>query len=227
MSGAAVPIRRMPAIDRKHQLLENALDVFSRKGFEGATTKEIAAAAGVTEAIIFRHFPTKQALYTAVLDYKLQMHAASPWLEEVRACMDAEDDEGLFRGMAVQILRMYRNDTRFERMILFAALEGHDLALAHFREHAVPFFELLNKYIRRRQAAGALRNVKPECILLATFAMVHQYGQDTQMFGFPRFSSDESVVEAFVSILMNGVRARPSKPKAKSKSKRTSKSNPQ
>jgi TetR/AcrR family transcriptional regulator len=217
----------MPAIDRKHQLLETALDVFSLKGFEGATTKEIAAAAGVTEAIIFRHFPTKQALYTAVLDYKLQFRAASPWLEEVKACMDANDDEGLFRTMGSHILRMYRNDTRFERMILFAALEGHDLALAHFREHALPIFQSLHKYIRRRQAAGALGNVKSECILLAIFAMVHQYGQDTQMFGFPRFASDESVVEAFVSILMDGVRARPFKAKAKSKSKLISKLNPQ
>jgi TetR/AcrR family transcriptional regulator len=208
---AAVPIRRMPAIDRKHQLLETALDVFSRKGFEGATTKEIAAAAGITEAVIFRHFPTKQALYTAVLDDKLQAKATSPWNMEVKTCMEREDDEGLFRVMARHILENYRRDTRFERMILFAALEGHDLALSHFRQHALPFFQSLEKYIRRRQAAGALKKIKPECILLASFAMAHQYAQDTQMFGFPRFASDEGVVEAFVSVLMNGVRPAGSK----------------
>ena len=201
-------MRRMPAIDRKQQLLETALDVFSRKGFEGATTKEIAAAAGITEAVIFHHFPSKQALYTAVLDYKLQSHEMSPWLAQIKAAMEAEDDELLFHTMALHILEIYRNDTRFERMILFAALEGHDLALSHFREHALPFFQSLERYIRRRQAAGALRNIKPQCILLAAFAIVHQYGQDTQMFGFPRFGQDKAVAEAFVSILMDGVRAR-------------------
>ena len=61
---------RLPAEDRRRQLLETALGLFSKKGFDGTTTKEIAAAAGVTEAIIFRHFPTKQELYSAVLDYK-------------------------------------------------------------------------------------------------------------------------------------------------------------
>jgi TetR/AcrR family transcriptional regulator len=198
----------MPATDRKQQLLETALDVFSQKGFEGTTTKEIAAAAGITEAIIFRHFPSKQALYTAVLDYKLQSHAQSPWVAKVKACMDADDDEGLFRTMALHVLKTYRTDTRFERMILFAALEGHELALTHFRQHAVPFFQSLEKYVQRRQASGLLRKIEPAYILVAMFGMVNQYGQDTQMFGFPRFGSDEEVAGAFVSILMDGVRRR-------------------
>jgi TetR/AcrR family transcriptional regulator len=205
---ALATIRRMPATDRKQQLLETALDVFSRKGFEGATTKEIAAAAGVTEAIIFRHFPTKQALYTAVLDYKLQSHAHSPWVAKVQAAMDVDDDEALFRTMTLHVLENYRTDTRFERMILFAALEGHELALAHFRQNAVPFFQSLERYVRRRQTAGALAKIKPACILVAMFGMVNQYGQDTQLFGFPRFGSDQEVANAFVSILMDGVRRR-------------------
>jgi TetR/AcrR family transcriptional regulator len=213
---ALAPIRRMPATDRKQQLLETALDVFSQKGFEGATTKEIAVAAGITEAIIFRHFPSKQALYTAVLDYKLQSHAQSPWLARVEACMDADDDEGLFRTMALHVLKTYRTDTRFERMLLFAALEGHELALMHFRQHAVPFFQSLEKYVRRRQTAGALAKIKPACMLVAMFGMVNQYGHDTQMFGFPRCGSDEEVADAFVSILMDGVR-RPRSRKAHSK----------
>jgi TetR/AcrR family transcriptional regulator len=211
MPGAAAPVRRMPAVDRRHQLLETALDVFSRKGFEGATTKEIAAAAGITEAVIFRHFPTKQALYSAVLDDKLHSHANSPWLAEVKARMEANDDEGLFRTLAQNILEFYRKDTRFERMMLFAALEGHDLALANLRSHAVPFFQTLEKYIRRRQAEGALRNLKSGSILLAIFSMAHRYGQDTQLFGFPRLASDKEMVEAFVSILMDGVRPARSK----------------
>ena len=94
-------------------------------------------------------------------------------------------------------------------MILFAALEGHELALSHFRQHALPFFQSLEKYIRRRQAAGALRKIKPECILLAAFSMAHQYAQDTQMFGFPRFASDEGVVEAFVRLIESPAGERP------------------
>ena len=44
--------------------------LFSERGFRGTTTKEIAQAAGVSEAIIFRHFATKEDLYTAIIDHK-------------------------------------------------------------------------------------------------------------------------------------------------------------
>lgn len=213
----------MAGTDRKHQLLETALDVFSRQGYEGATTKEIAAAAGVAEAVIFRHFPSKQALYTEVLDYKLQSGALNPWLAAIQACMERDDDAGVFRTIIAQMLKSFRADARFERMILFAALEGHELGLAHLRQHAQPFFESLNSYVRRRHATGALRARKPQHILMALFGMVHHYGQMTGMFGFPRGGSDEEMVDAFVSILMDGVRprcdeeeARSQKPEARS-----------
>jgi AcrR family transcriptional regulator len=77
MSVATQPHGRMPASDRRSQILDIALNVFSKKGLNGATTKEIAAAAGVTEAIIFRHFPTKQALYQAVLEPRIGCEALS------------------------------------------------------------------------------------------------------------------------------------------------------
>src|SRR5271168_2300415 len=97
MSQAASSAGRMNAGDRRLQLLDAALELFSRKGFGGATTKEIAAAAGVTEAIIFRHFPSKQALYTAVLDSKAESCSHEEWLSDIRAHMDRDDDAGVLR----------------------------------------------------------------------------------------------------------------------------------
>src|SRR5215470_1094109 len=116
---------RMSGSDRRNQLLDAALEVFARKGFEGTTTKEVAAAAGVTEAIIFRHFPTKQALYTAVLDYKVQSPEFQEPLEQIKATMARNEDEEVVRLIARAILQSYRKDPRYERVLLFAALEGH------------------------------------------------------------------------------------------------------
>src|SRR5580693_4473452 len=91
---------RMPGTDRRQQLIEAALDVFSRKGFDGTTTKEIAAEAGVTEAIIFRHFPTKQALYTAIVQAKRDPAEIEKWLAAVKSFTARNDDAGLFREIA-------------------------------------------------------------------------------------------------------------------------------
>jgi len=52
---------------RRKQLLEAALRRFSAEGYEAATTRSIAADAGVTETVLFRHFPSKHDLFLAVL----------------------------------------------------------------------------------------------------------------------------------------------------------------
>src|SRR5215469_14477097 len=96
---------RMAATDRRNQLIDIAIDLFSRKGFAGTTTREIAAAAGVTEAIIFRHFATKQDLYKAILDARCSNADAQAWFSEAQQFMDANDDEGLFRALITTIIQ--------------------------------------------------------------------------------------------------------------------------
>jgi AcrR family transcriptional regulator len=58
---------RQSAEQRRQQLLEAALPLFSEHGFEGTTTRAIAEAAGITEALIFHYFPTKLALFQAII----------------------------------------------------------------------------------------------------------------------------------------------------------------
>src|SRR3954467_11102303 len=104
----SAPSTRMSAADRRNQLLEVAIDLFSRKGCRGTTTREIAAAAGVTEAIIFRHFATKQELYKAILDSRSATADAQAWLSGVRGHMESNNDEGLFRTLISTIIRSKR-----------------------------------------------------------------------------------------------------------------------
>lgn len=200
----------MPAQDRRRQLIETALDVFSRKGFEGATTKEIAVAAGVTEAVIFRHFPSKQALYMAVLDFKVQSIGVEKWLKETQSFMDRNDDTGLIRAIMSGILRAFRSDPRYERVKLFAALEGHDVGLTHYREFAIPIFQLLRDYLVRRQREGALQGYNPAAIMAAVSGMAQNYAVLTSMFGFGSTDlTDEQVITIFTAIVMNGIQKAP------------------
>ncbi len=197
----------MTGTDRRQQLLETALDSFSRKGFEATTTREIAAAAGVTEAIIFRHFPSKQALYTAVLDYGTHTTELRGWLAEAKTYMERSDDEGLMRMITANILKSSRRDPRLERVLLFAALEGTELGLEHKRSFSIPIAQLLCEYIARRQREGALRDdCQAFAILAAVACMGQQWAMTTQMFGFnmPEVT-DELIVDNFTRILMNGI----------------------
>jgi len=197
---------RLPAEDRRRQLLDTALDFFSRKGFEGTTTKEIANAAGVTEAIIFRHFPSKQALYNAVLNYHHESGETDAVLALWKPLMDANDDTGLLRSLVEFVILGYRRDARVHRALLFAALEGHQAGLAQHRERSLPIFELLCQYVARRQGEGAIRADIPAAAVVGSLvgAAAH-YGMMTEFFGFCNASSDSDVASSFLDILLHGI----------------------
>lgn len=57
----------MTSDSRRRQILDVAKGCFSRHGFAGTTTKSLAAAAGISEGLLFKHFPTKAALYAEIL----------------------------------------------------------------------------------------------------------------------------------------------------------------
>ncbi len=63
---AAAP--RLSAEARREAIVEAVQDVFAAKGFDGTTTRELARAAGVSEALLYKHFPSKESLYAAMLD---------------------------------------------------------------------------------------------------------------------------------------------------------------
>jgi TetR/AcrR family transcriptional regulator, transcriptional repressor of aconitase len=60
-------IIRLDGDERRKAIVAAAVPLFARKGFSGATTKELAEAAGISEALLFRHFPSKKHLYGEIL----------------------------------------------------------------------------------------------------------------------------------------------------------------
>ncbi len=106
------PRVRLSGKDRRLKIVQAAIDLFSRKGFDGTTTKEIAAASGITEALIFRHFESKQDLYAAIIDYKTSERR---WM--MRSAPDEAarktDDRGFFARLGYDILQSHSNDSSF------------------------------------------------------------------------------------------------------------------
>jgi AcrR family transcriptional regulator len=61
-------VPRLTAEARKEAIVEAVQDIFAEKGFDGTTIKELAQVAGVSEALLYKHFPSKESLYAAMLD---------------------------------------------------------------------------------------------------------------------------------------------------------------
>jgi TetR/AcrR family transcriptional regulator len=198
---------RLTAPDRRRQLIEAAMDLFSRKGFAGTTTKEIALAAGVSEAIIFRHFATKRDLYTAIIEHNIHSAGATQVLAGIEDCMKQRDDEGLFRLIAREMIDGHRKDARFEKLMMHASLEGHELATIYHREFGLPIFASLRAYLDRRQRSGALRHIDSGAMIVAIAGMAHYYAMNVEGSDRDTFHlKDDQVVDAFTRIMMDGVR---------------------
>ena len=59
---------RLPAGERREQILDVAVQVFAKQGFHGASMNDVAEAAGVTKPVLYQHFDSKQDLYVALLE---------------------------------------------------------------------------------------------------------------------------------------------------------------
>lgn len=57
---------RLSAAQRREAIVSAAIPLFARRGFDAITTREIAAAAGVSEALLYKHFASKEAIYSAI-----------------------------------------------------------------------------------------------------------------------------------------------------------------
>ena len=196
---------RMSGEDRRQQIVSVAAKLFSQKGFSGTTTKEIAEGAGVSEAIIFRHFGTKNELYAAILDYKVRELS-----ERVKAHLDEaegrKDDRAFFGSLALEMLDFHGKDQTFLRLLLYSALEGHDLSEIFFNSAARDIKDHIRRYIKQRIADGAFRRVDPVVAARAFVGMVLHQAQVRNIFqGDDLKLSNRQIADRFVEIFLNGV----------------------
>ena len=207
-SAAAASGARMTAEDRKLQILSVAVRLFSQRGFGGTTTREIAQAAGVSEAMVFRHFATKQELYSAILDHKA---CSGDTMNPERMVADAltqKDDRAVFEQLALGALDHHECDPEFQRLLLYAALEGHELAEMFFEKFVRRVYELLGAYIAERQRDGAMAKLDPAIVIRSFIGMVIHHSLNNNLWDPNRRLLKISNAEAarqFTEILLHGI----------------------
>jgi AcrR family transcriptional regulator len=170
MSSPTTSTTRVSSEHRREQILDVAMQLFARQGFRGTTTRQIAQEAQVNEAIIFRHFPTKDDLYSAIIQRKIQLAARRKDLRDrLREDRSAFD---IFASIAEDILLRTQEDKNVTRLLLFSALEHHELSEKFFRSFIANRFEAMADFIREKIAEGVFRPVDPVLAARGFFGMV-------------------------------------------------------
>ena len=203
---------RMTGEDRRLQILRVAMRLFSQRGFRGTTTKEIALAAGVSEAMVFRHFATKEELYSAILDHKACVHESMAPLQVVAEAVANKDDRAVFEGLALDALNQHDCDPEFHRLLLHSALEEHELAQMFWEKFVKRVYRTLRGYIRERQREGAMKDVEPLVIVRAFIGMIIHHSLNNNLWDRKQQLlkiSNKAAAREFTNILLNGVAVTP------------------
>jgi TetR/AcrR family transcriptional regulator len=198
----------MAGDERRLQILRVAVSLFSHQGFRGTTTKKIAEAAGVSEAMVFRHFASKEELYAAILDHKACSGDAMDPEQMVAEAIRCKDDRGVFEGLAFGALKHHESDPEFQRLLLHSALEGHELAQMFFEKFVRRVYDFLGAYIRERQRDGAMISIDPPIAVRAFIGMIIHHSLNNNLWDPQRRLlnlSNASAAKHFTDILLNGI----------------------
>ena len=199
---------RMAGEERRMQILRLAVTLFSQRGFSGTTTREIAQAAGVSEAMVFRHFATKEELYSAILDHKACSGSGFHPFETVADAVQRKDDRAVFEGLAFHALEHHEADREFHRLLLYAALERHELADMFWERNVRPVYEFLGDYIHQRQQDGVMIDIEPAVVVRAFIGMFIHHSLNNNLWDPKRTLlkiSNEEAARSFAGILLDGI----------------------
>lgn len=147
---------KLAATDRKDAIVAAAIPVFARLGRAGATTKIIAQAAGVSEALLYKHFPAKDALYAHLEHHCVEANAVGTHLLDCAAPSTAT----LVMGVAVLVQAVFPGIGRAEahddtkRLVTASLLGDGQFAKAFLDRNVCPWIDLFANCLEAAKAAG-------------------------------------------------------------------------
>jgi len=175
--------KRLKASERKATILAVAKVLFSDKGYHGVSVDEIARRLGVSPAILYRHFPSKEALYEEVLN-----SIACKRESYVEAVVNSDSS---FADVLRRITRIYiesvSKDPDYLRMELQSALEGSDATRQFFENRWRPFTDFIEFSLKELAAQQGLASVNGRVAAMAFQGMIREALYSKCIYRSPRY----------------------------------------
>jgi AcrR family transcriptional regulator len=184
--------------------------LFASKGFKATTTRAIANAAEVSEAIIFRHFETKEDLYNAIIAHTIELRSRL-WESLDTNETPPQDLETVMRDFAQSFIQINRNDPTFTRLMMYSSLEDHQFRANFFATARSKRHSAIRDALQKCIDKGEIRHVDPSLTTRAFFHTLLQYSVASFISAAtpPPPEADQVMVDNLVSIFLNGLRTSP------------------
>ncbi len=147
-------------ISRQEEILTAAVSVFSEKGYAGATTSEVAKAAGVAEGTIFRYFKTKKDLLTAIVVKFAQSVSGNlvmAGIEKIVAESEGKDIRIVLKEILMDRLHLLHRMMPVFQVVLTEALYHPEIRNAMYENVYKRAHDTIGPIFNRLEEEGALR----------------------------------------------------------------------
>jgi TetR/AcrR family transcriptional regulator len=176
------------------RILASAAGLFANYGYNGVSTRDIAAGAGVNEVTIYRHYPRKRDLYLAVLDAELQQIKLRG--ELLARIAEAQDGRAVLVRTFELIASTLMHKPELLRLVQYSTLElGEDID-PMLRKHLGQLVEVTASYLQPWVTRGALRSSNAKALIFTLIAIVLSHRPLHRVFAGP----DTSLETLFESI---------------------------
>jgi AcrR family transcriptional regulator len=196
-------MKHLPADERRKRIVLGAMAAFAKSGFKGTRSRDLAAAAGVSEALIFKHFPNKRAIQRAIIEERIRQTGVflSPELKKAPL-------EKALAAIASRILEVSERDPHFMRLLYFAGLEGEPLAPMFFRRRVAGSIGEVAGLFRQWARRGWVRKSIDARLFAWSFTCcIFQLMAARHIFGVRRMSDRPGpLAERVAAIFLQGVR---------------------
>jgi AcrR family transcriptional regulator len=196
-----VPVEQLRSQQRHQRILDAAVHVFSDKGYHGTLVDEIAAEADTSKGGIYFHFPTKQAIFLALLD-----RLADTLRDRVEAAV-AEHTDPVDRAEAALrvVLDTFGSHRRLARLFMVEALGAGPEFNARMIAIRASFADLIRAQLDEAVAAGAIPPLDTAVAATAWFGAVNEVITHWALAERP--GALEDVYPTIRALLLRGVQA--------------------
>lgn len=197
--------RRLDPKAREAAILRAAISFFARQGFDG-TTRELAVEAGITQSLLYRYFPSKEALLDRVYEEVFLM----PWRREWEAQLE---DRSL--SLQDRLVRFYRDYSRllltheWVRLFMFAGLKGLDFNARYLAFLRAAAFDRVAREIRHERGLPVDPPIRDEEVELiwGLHAAIFYLGVREFIYGIPRPADLDADIALRVRAFLDGAPA--------------------
>lgn len=150
--------KRLRSEERRASIVEAVIPVFAKNGFHGTTTKDLAEAAGVSEALLYRHFPSKESLYEEIQTKSCALPELDPLFDQFKV-IPPSTEKLVFMIHLLMHRIVIEQDLSLPRLMASSLLEDGQFATLFLENFKAQFLDLFLESLEAAKRSGDVADI--------------------------------------------------------------------